>query len=118
MVRIGVAELLQLHEAELIARHFFALGLPHAFHLEPEAHVAERGAPRKKLREVLKHHTAIEAVAVHLLAADADLASGRRQKSGDQVEQGRLAAARRPDDAEEFGLVDLEACVLYARDPS
>ena len=51
-----------------------ALGLADALHLEPEGDVAERGAPRKELGEILEHDAAVHAVAGHRLAADADFA--------------------------------------------
>src|SRR6185295_19312472 len=47
-----------------------------------------------------------------------DLAAGRREKTRDQVEQCGLAAARRADDAEELGLLNVEARALNARDAS
>jgi hypothetical protein len=116
VMRIGLAEFFQLHERELPARDVFALGLGHALHLEPEGDVAERGAPREQLREILEHHTAVEPVAVDLLAADADLAAGRTEKARDQIEQRGLAAAGGPDDTEKFGLLDVEARGCDARD--
>ena len=92
-MRIGLAEFFQLDERELFARDVLALGLADAFHFEPEGHVAERGAPREKLREILEHDAAVEPVAVHRLAADADLAAGRTEEARDQIEQRGLAAA-------------------------
>jgi hypothetical protein len=75
----------------------------------PERYVAERGAPGKQLGEILKHHAAVLAVAGDRLAAEADLAAGRRDEAGDDVEQRRLAAAARADDAHEFRGRDVEA---------
>ena len=40
------------------------------------------------------------------------------QKAGNDVEQRRLAAAGRPDDAEEFRLLDIEARGLHADHPA
>ncbi len=82
MVRIGVREFLQLDQRELCERDLLALGLAHAFHLEPEGDVAERGAPGEQLGEVLEHDAAVEPVAGDRLAADADLAarSGRESR--------------------------------------
>src|SRR5437879_5185051 len=118
MMRVGIGEFLQLDEPELVAGDLLALGVSHALHLEAERHIAERGAPREQLREILKHDAAIQPVAINLLAADAYLAAGWLEESGDQVEQGGLAAARRTDDAEELGLIDVEARALDARDAS
>ena len=55
------------------------------------------------------HHAAVEAVAADRLAGDADVAGSRGNKSGDHVEQGRLAATRRADEAKEFRSLDVEA---------
>ena len=116
MVRIGVGEFFELDQLELLLRDFLALGLAHALHLQAEGDVAQRGAPGKQLGEILEHHAAVLAVALHRLAADRDHAAGRLQEAGDDVEQRGFAAAGRPDDAEEFGLLDVEACALDAGD--
>ena len=42
----------------------------------------------------------------HVLAVNQNLAGGRRVESGDQAEQRRLAAARRPDDGNELVIAD------------
>ena len=99
-------------------RDLLALGLSHALHLQAEGHVSERGAPWKQLGEILEHDAAVHAVAGDGLAADADLAGGGREKAGDDVEQRRLAAARRADQAEELRGLDVEADVLHAGDPA
>src|SRR5262249_57199822 len=84
--------------------------------LEPGGHVAERGAPREEVSEVLKHHAAVGAVTADHFAADADFARGGGEKAGDDVEQRRLTAARGPDDAKEFRGLDVEADARDARD--
>src|SRR5215467_9400038 len=116
MVRVGLYELFELHQLELRERNLFALGLADPSHLEPEGHVAERGAPREQLGEVLKHHAAVGAVTADRFAADADLARGGGEKAGDDVEQRRLTAARGPDDAKELRGLDVEADAGDARD--
>src|SRR5207244_778996 len=108
-------EFLEFHQLELLVRDRLSLGPADALHLEPEAHVAERGTPRKQLGEVLEHHAAVEAMTADRLAADADLARGRGEKAGDDVEQGRLSAARGTDDAQELGGLDIEADALDPR---
>ena len=117
MMRVGLHELFELHQLELLARDLLALGLADPLHLQAEGHVSERRAPREQLGEILEHDAAIHAVAGDGLAADADLAGGRRQKSGDDIEQRRLAAARRADQTEEFRRLDVEAYSLDAGDP-
>src|ERR1044072_4181275 len=112
----GSLEFFQLHECGLPACDLLAFGLGDALHFEPEGDVAECGAPREQLREILEHDAAVEPVAVDRLAADAALAAARLQESADQVEQGGLAAARRADDAQELGLGNVEARSLHPRD--
>ena len=113
MVRIGAGKLFELDELELRQGDVLALGLGHPLHLEAEGNVAERGAPRKKLGEILKHDAAVHAVAGHGLAADADFAVGGVEKAGDDVEQRGLAAARRSHQAKKLGRFHVEA---HARD--
>ena len=43
-----------------------------------------------------------------ILIADADAARGGRSQTADDVEQRRLAGARRPDDGEELAAFDVE----------
>ena len=49
---------------------------------------------------------------VDVAPADPDLAGGERLQPGDDVEQGRLAAARRPDQHQEAALLDRKLDVL------
>src|SRR5712671_4644130 len=114
MMRIGLRELLELDQAQLLERDLLALGLADAFHLEPEGDVAKRGAPGKELRKVLEHNAAVGALAADGLTADADLAAGRRQKSRDDVKERGLAAARGTQQAEELRLLHLEADAVDA----
>ena len=90
-----------------------ALGTP--FISSPNVTLPSAVRHGKQLGEILKHHAAVHAVARDRRTADADFAGGRRQKSGDHVEQRRLAAAARADDAEKLGRVDIEAHGADAR---
>ena len=116
MVRVRLHEFLELHQPQLPERDLLAFSLADPLHLQAEGHVAERRAPRKELGEVLEHHAAVEAVAGDDLAADADLARGGAEKARDDVEQGRLAAARGAHDAKEFGSLDIDADAVDAGD--
>ena len=109
VVRVGVGEFLELDQRELLERDLLALRLRHALHLQAEGDVAERACARKELGEVLEHDAAVHAAPGHRLAADADLAAGGREEAGDDVEQRGLAAAAGADEAEELGLLDVEA---------
>src|SRR6266566_3640510 len=117
MMRIGLRELLELDQAQLLERDLLALGLADALHLEPEGHVAKRGAPGKELREILEHDAAIGALAADGLTADPDFSACRREKSRDDVEQRGLATARGTQQAEELRLLYAEADVVDAGHP-
>jgi hypothetical protein len=98
---------------------------PTAFHLgklrfaQAEADVALDGEPRD--RSVLLEHDAdaVGHAAVDRPALEGDRALGRGGEPGDQFEQGRLAAARRPDHGKELALAQVEVerpqCVNTAR---
>ena len=115
-MRIRLHKFLELHQLEVLERDPLALVLPDPLHLQPEAHVPERGAPREQLGEVLEHDAPIGTVTADSFAADADFAGGRGEKTGDHVEQRRLTAARWTDDAQEFRGLDVEAYPGDARD--
>src|SRR5476651_2652049 len=114
MVRIRLYEFLQVDQLELLARDLLALLLRHALHFQSERDISQRRAPGKQLRKVLKHDAAIHSMSGHGLAADADLSAGRHEKPRDDIEQRRLAAARRTHETQKFGLLDVEAYALHA----
>src|SRR5262249_49114451 len=106
----------KLYQAQLLMRDPLALVLRHAFHFETECDVAQRGAPREKLRKILKDHATIHAVTVHLFAADTNLAGCRLEKTCNDVEQCRFAATGWSNNANEFRRVDIQTDVFDARD--
>jgi len=71
--------------------------------------LTERRAPGKKLGEILEHNAPIDPGSLDGRAADADFACGRSQKAGHDVQERRLAAPARPDDAKEFRSFHAEA---------
>src|SRR6202030_4649560 len=89
MVRIRMRKFFKFDEGELPKGDLLALLPADALHFKSEGHVAERGAPRKQLGEVLEHHAAVHATASHRPAADSDLAGRRGKKPRDDVEEGR-----------------------------
>src|SRR5687767_4327342 len=109
MMRIGIGELVELDERKLLPRDLVALFLRDALHLQTEGDIAERGAPREQLGEVLENDAAVGAVAVDRLAADLDFAVGRLEEAGQNVEQSGLAAAARPHQTKEFRALKAEA---------
>src|SRR2546421_4381323 len=116
MVRIGLREFFELHELELPAGDFLALGLAHSLHFEAEGYVCERGAPWKQLGKVLENHPAIEPVSANGLAGNADFAARGAKKAGNDVEQGRLAATGGADNAKELGCLEGKAHAVDTRD--
>ena len=86
MMRVGLHELFELHQLELLAGDFLALGLGHPLHLQAEGHVSERRAPWEQLGKILEHDAAVHAVAGYGLSADANLAGSWREEAGDDVE--------------------------------
>jgi hypothetical protein len=72
-----------------------------------------------KERVILKHETDIPAIGRHepvwrrnRVAGDPDLAGGRLLKSGNQPECRRLPTARRPQQREQFSILDRQREVL------
>jgi len=58
------------------------------------------------VRSLLKHHAAIGTRGADRPSAQPQLAGGRRLEAADDVQERALAAAGRPDDGDEFVLVD------------
>jgi len=115
MVRIGLHEFLELHQRELLARDLLALGLADPLHFQSERHVAERGAPGNSWA---KSWNTTPRSRPWPSPPCRRCGSRRRwsEKAGDDVEQGGLAAARWPDDADELGYLDGEAHLSDALD--
>ena len=86
------------------------LGRRDARHLQAEADVVAHGHVRE---ERVRLEDGVDAAPVRrqrvdALVADVDLAARRVDEPADQVQRRRLAAARRPEQAEELALGDLE----------
>src|SRR5438093_1273187 len=77
--------------------------------LEREVHVPLDGPPREeRLRVLLEDDDHLPLWPGDRLAPHDDPAVGWREQAADDLQQGRLAAARRPDDAHELALTDAE----------
>ena len=79
--------------------------------LRRELDVLEAGEPRQQ-GVVLEYHAAVGTGPGHFALGEHDVAAGRPEQSGDDVEQRRLAAARVPDQRDELASVDVEADFL------
>jgi hypothetical protein len=81
--------------------HLLAHLRRHAFLAQAEGDVVDDGEPREE-RVRLEDHAAVGAGRAHRLAVEQDLAGGRLVEAGDQAQQRRLAAARRPENGDEI----------------
>src|SRR5262249_58200297 len=102
MMRVRSGKFIELHQTQLLARDFLSFILWHAFHLEAERDIAERGSPREKLRKILEYDAAVHSMSVDFFTTDADFSGCRSKKPSANVENRGLAAAGRADDAHEF----------------
>ncbi|MNT34582.1 hypothetical protein D3C72_1705760 [compost metagenome] len=84
------------------------LGPEHA--LDGQVHILETVQPRQQ-RMVLEHHRAVRAGAGDLALGAQQHAAGGPSQAGDQVQQGRLAAARMADQRDELALLDRQVDV-------
>ena len=106
LVRVLRLEAGEPGHVQLVSRATRALRRGDAHLLEPELHVGLHRAPRKQ-RELLEDHGGGGA-ARRQLAVEPDRALARRQQSRDEIQQRRLAAARRPEHRDELLGVDDE----------
>ena len=86
----------------------------HLPHLEAESHVIEDRHVGKKC-VVLENHadgTLLHGNIVKPLSVDEDLPFRRLDKTGDHVQDGRLSAAARSQEGEEFPRLDLQGDVV------
>ena len=82
--------------------------------VQPEHQVLLHRQPREH-RSVLGDHNSLRARADPFDAVDLDRPLILSLKPGDDVQQRRLAAARRPDDRDQFAVVDVEAHAIDDR---
>jgi hypothetical protein len=104
LVRIVLGKAAQPDELDQRARPLPALGLGEpTLQVEAVGHVLDDRAPRKQA-VVLEHHGAVRAGPFDRTAVEQDCAGRDRKETVDRVEEGRLAAARRPHDGDELAL--------------
>src|SRR5262249_23260830 len=92
-----------------------ALGLRHALHLRAELHVALHRLPGQE-RVALEDHAGARLDTGDRAAAEIDAAGGRREESGHEVQERRLAAPGAADEADELALGHLETQILQRDD--
>ncbi|MDZ7747654.1 MAG: hypothetical protein U5K43_01480 [Halofilum sp. (in: g-proteobacteria)] len=87
------------------------LGLRPAHHLGSEADVLPDREPLEQ-RALLEHHAALRARADDRFVVEPDIARGRREEAGDDVEQRGLAAAGWTEDGQDLAILQAERDVL------
>ncbi len=90
----------------------------HLLHAQAELDVLRHVFVREQ-RVALEHHAEIAVARLEIvdhLAVDADFARGRVLEAGDHAQCGGLATAGRPDEDDEFAVLDDEAQVLHRLD--
>ena len=110
----GLFETLEVNEIEKSPRNLPASRESHASH-QTEFHVLKHVEPRKK-RGLLEDDDAVACRTVDFRVIGADPSLGRALEAGDQIEKGGLAAAGRPDQADEFPGADFERGLLKGGD--
>jgi len=96
--RITFLETLQAHHVDVVLRDPGPFHARDAAHLQAELDVLLHGLPRKQ-RVLLEHHAAIRPRFRHRLAIGDDAAGAGQGKTGNRVEQGRLADPDSPTTA-------------------
>jgi hypothetical protein len=82
-----------------------------ALDLERQLDVLDQVAPGQEVG-VLEHHADLRVRLVHGLAIEQDAAAGQLVQAGHRPEQGGLAAAGRPEHADQLAVPDLHRVVL------
>ncbi|MNQ66294.1 hypothetical protein D3C85_807840 [compost metagenome] len=95
LLGVVVGKAAQAHFVHVVIDDVLALRRRHATPLEAELDVLPHRQPREQ-RVALEHHAAVRAGAFDLLAANVNLTRGRFGQAGGEIQQARLAAARRP----------------------
>src|SRR5688500_18790866 len=107
-MRVTVDELRQPHHVDVPLGDLLALGLGPARCLQWQHDVAHDVPPREQ-PEALEHERAVATRARDLPATDADLAGLDGDEAVQRLEQRRLAAAARPEQADELAGLDRQA---------
>ncbi|MNJ58660.1 hypothetical protein D3C77_543040 [compost metagenome] len=108
-MRVGIGKTAQADFIQVMqGTRFGLLALERGGRQQREHHVLFNGFPRWQLIELLEHHDPVRARAMHRLALQADLPFLRLDKTGDRLEQRRLAATGGAEQDKAISLVHFE----------
>jgi hypothetical protein len=110
-VRVAVLEPGEPHQFQVVPREGGPFTPGQSLGLEPELDIALSAAPGEE-GVLLKHDAPVQPRAGHLHTVEEDPPRGRLAEPAEQVEQGRLATAARPDHDEELTLGDSQGDVV------
>jgi hypothetical protein len=96
LVRVALLEAGEADLVDVVSGDVVALALRRAAQLKPEGDVADHGRPRHQ-GEILEHEGALRSGPGDAPAVDENLAGGRLDEAGDDLEQGGLAATARSE---------------------
>ena len=113
--RVAGTEFRQAQHAQQHVDSFLDLGWRLAGDFQAESDIALDGHPREQ-RVFLEYHAAVGTGLGDQLAAGQDLAGSRLREAGDGVQEGRLAAAGRPQQADELAAGDFQVDVFQGDD--
>ncbi|MCY1294112.1 hypothetical protein D9M70_433940 [compost metagenome] len=115
LVGEAVRQVLELDQPEHLLHPCVDLRLVSACDLEAEGNVVMHVHVRKQ-RIGLKHHADVALVGFQrplVLAVDHDRAGGGCLEAGDHAQDGRLAAAGRTQEGDEFALLDVHVEIVH-----
>jgi hypothetical protein len=115
ILRKARAEILQLEHIQQEVDPFLDGRRRAAGHFQAKGNVALDRHPGEQ-GVLLEHHAAIGPRFGDALVPYQDLARGGMRKPGNRIQQGRLAAARRAEQADELAAVDVQVDVLERND--
>src|SRR5260370_35732006 len=113
---ITVPKLREMHEAQIVTGLVFPLRPADALHLHSELDVLADGEPGEKA-QFLENQDAVGARPLDRLAVNQYLTRSLCMQSGNQMQEGGLAASRGPHDAEKLARPNLEIDVIKRQKP-
>ena len=114
LLRIGRFKAVEADHVDRGDRALARFGGRGAMGAQADLDIVEHAQPREQ-REALKHHRGAVVGAGDGLAVEGHLAAGRPRQARDDAQQGRLAAARAPEQADDLAFPQGQRNVLQDR---